>query len=180
MRNILSFLAVLCVLGIAKSQTVYREYADGKLYVKFTPAAIKELTKENPRNIPIAKFPLLEKYVSKYGLSKISIPFFQASDDKVLTSILKLEFTNISMIEAFATELREIGDVEYAEKVRLNKTHATPNDPMFASASGSTHLNQINAQSAWNIFNGNSNITVAIVDNAIMRTHADLAANIYT
>lgn len=180
MRNLLSFLAVFCILSLAKSQTVYREYVDGKIYVKFTQGAIKELTRENPRNIPLSKFPLLNKYISKYGLYKISIPFYQASDDKVLTSILKLEFNNSQMVEDFAKELRELAGVEYAEKVRLNKTHAVPNDPMFATTNGSTHLNQINAQSAWNVFSGNSNITIAIVDNAIMRTHADLAANIYT
>ena len=75
--------------------------------------------------------------------------------------------------------MRNVSGIEYAEKVNLNTTDAMPNDPTFG-----THLNQINAQNAWNVFNstanGNSNITVAIVDNAVAWTHSDLVANTFT
>ena len=85
------------------------------------------------------------------------------------------------MVENFIKELTSLKGVDYAEKVSLNKVEAVPNDPLY---SGLSHLTQINAPNAWNVFNstanGNSTITVAIVDNAVMWTHADLAANTYT
>ena len=70
--------------------------------------------------------------------------------------------------------------IVYAERIPLMKTDAVPNDPLWATVNGSTHLNQIGAQNAWNVFSGNSNITIAIVDNAVMWTHADLVQNTYT
>ncbi len=183
MKKIAALLALCCFVFVAGGQTVYREYVDGQVYVKFNPGILKSIAKENPRDIPVSKFSPLEKLVSAFGIKHLSIPFYQASDDAVLTSILKVDFTSKGLVEDFIRALTKIGGVEYAEKVRLNKTDAVPNDPLFATGTGSTHLNQINAQSAWNIFNSSSNgsstVALAIVDNAVMRTHADLNANIY-
>jgi serine protease len=168
------------LLFATKAQTVYSNYTDGKVYVKFAPGYLKNISKEDPKNIPLAKLDFLKDLFSRYGVTKVYKPFYQASDDAVLPHILRVEFTQIKLVESLITELQRVTGVEYAEKVSLNKTDAVPNDPLFATASGSTHLNQINAQNAWNVFNGGSNITVAIVDNAVMWTHVDLAANTYT
>jgi serine protease len=174
---ILSF--VLC-LTLAYSQNVYKDFVDGSIYVKFSKSLLKEASRENAGNISLSKLKSLNKLVSKYGITRAYKPFYQATDDENLQTILKLEFTDKSKVNDIIDELSAIQGVEYAEKEHLNLSYAVPNDPMFASTTGSTHLNQINAQNAWNIFNGSSNITVAIIDNAVMWTHVDLVANTYT
>lgn len=180
MKRFLFFTLVVVNSTLVLGQNVYRDYQDGKVYVKFTPASIKSIAFEDPFNIPLGKMGELSKTLSKYGVTKISKPFHQANDDKVLPYVLRLDFSQVKSVNSFISELIEVPGVEYAEKVPLMKTDAVPNDPQFATAGGSVHLNQINAQNAWNVFNGNSNITVAIVDNAVMWTHVDLVANTYT
>jgi len=179
-KNLLGLLIIFVCLNSAYAQNVYKEYVDGRIYIKFSPGSLKSISLEDPRNISLSKIIPLKELGAKYGITKVHKPFYQASDDEILSSILKIEFTQVKKVDAFIDELTRINGAEYAEKVRLNKTDIVPNDPLFATSNGSTHLNQINAQNAWNVFNGNSNITVAIVDNAIMANHADLIGNTYT
>lgn len=181
MKKILPALILLLLLfNASMAQHVYRDYVDGVVYIKFTSVALKAVAKEDPKNIPLGKLNSIKHLVARYGITKAYKPFYQASDDQVLPYILKLEFSQTQQVESLISDLIKIQGVEYAEKINLNKTHLVPNDPMFATASGSTHLNQINAQNAWNVFSGSSNITVAIIDNAVMSTHADLSGNIYS
>lgn len=162
------------------SQTVDKDYIDGRVYVKFNKTALKEIAFEDPNNIQPTKLKSLKPLLSKYAIQKVSKPFYHASDDEHLPCILRIDFQKINDANNLVKELSRLKGVEYAEKVPLSKADLVPNDVMFATASGSTHLNQINAQNAWNVFSGNSNITVAIIDNAVMASHADLAGNIYT
>lgn len=180
MKKLLSFLLVLLSVSAFYAQTLSPYYQDGKIYVKLSPGLTKGISKEDPRNIPLSKMPALKEVFSKYGVSKVHKPFYHADDDVNLMSIIRVEFSQVSKIEDFINELQRMSGIEYAERVRVNKTDIVPNDPLFATANGSTHLNQIDAQNAWNVYNGNSNITVAIVDNAVMYTHADLIGNTYT
>ena len=179
-RKLLGLFLLALLVNFGYSQKVYDNYLDGKVYVKFSKATLKPISRDNPNNIPLNKLTSLKKIISKYGITQARLPFYQASDDENLPYILKLEFTKIELVNDLMDELRLVTGVEYAEKVRLNKTAVTPNDALFATTNGSTHLNQINAQNAWNVFSGNSNITVAIVDNAVMSSHADLIGNTYT
>lgn len=179
MKKNLLLLFLFSFFKSAYTQTVYENYIDGKVYVKLTRAALKPLSRENPADLPLEKLGSLRELIREYGISRANIPFFQASDDEHLPYVLKLEFTQKSRVNELIRDLRIIPGVEYAEKVSLMKTDATtPND--FAISSASVHLAQINAQNAWDYFNGNSNITVAIVDNAVMWSHADLVQNAYT
>lgn len=157
------------------SQTVFEHYVDGQVYVKLSADAPKQVYQVNPNDVPVSVLGEIGKVLTKYGVTKITRTFHQASDDKDLPKILRVRFSQIGSVQELIDELKNTTGIEYAEKVPLAKIHAIPNDPNFPA-----HLNQINAQNAWNVFNGNSNITVAIVDNAVMWTHEDLVANTYT
>jgi serine protease len=178
-KNLLHLFLFLCTCTTF-SQTVFEGCIDGRVYVKFDQVSLKPVAAEDPRNIPLSKFKAIEGLIGKYGITKAYKPFYQANDDKNLPYVIKLEFSKIWQVNSLIADLEKIQGVEYAEKVSLNKSQAVPNDPLFSTSGGSVHLNQINAQNAWNIFNGNSNITVAIVDNAVMWTHVDLVTNTYT
>jgi subtilisin family serine protease len=51
----------------------------------------------------------------------------------------------------------------------------TPNDPLFGDLYG---LTQMDAQSAWDVTTGSSNVIVAVVDTGVYYNHADLIGNI--
>jgi serine protease len=175
MKRIFLVLITTLLCYTTFSQNVFKDYSDGKLYVKLSKPAAKTISNENPKNIPLNKLKVFGELFNKYAVTRVYKPFYQAIDDRNLPSILKIEFKNASAVSEFIKDLETNKDVEYAEKVPLMKTDITPNDPTFPS-----HLTQINAQNAWNVFNGSSNITLAIVDNAVMWTHQDLVANTYT
>ena len=175
MKKFLLLFVLFFSVNLIKGQTVFKDYTDGKLYVKMSKVSIKNIQNENPRNIPLQKLSIFNGLLEKYKVTKVYKPFYQAFGDDKLTNILKIDFLKIGDVNAFIDDLNRINGVEYAEKVPLMTIDITPNDPTFAA-----HLTQINAPNAWNIFNGNSNITVAIVDNAVMWTHQDLIANTYT
>jgi serine protease len=171
----------ICLLTITIqtlfSQTAYPGYQDGKIYVRLTTSGLKTILSENPGNISLNKFSEFSKLFSKYGVTKVTRPFHQASDDENLSAVIQVYFTNYNKASLFIDELSRSRQVVYAEKIPTIKTDAVPNDPLYSSC---PHLTQINAPNAWNVFNGSSNITVAVVDNAIMWNHADLAGNVYT
>jgi serine protease len=175
MRNFLFAAIAWCFFtGGINAQSVNKYYVDGKIYLKYRKGAFPQADRSNPRNIPLGAFSSLESIFSRYGVVKVHKPFYQATDDDNLPNILKVEFTDITKVDQFTEELAQVRGIEYAEKVPLMLIHATPNDPVFP-----VHLTQINANNAWNIFNGSSQVRVAIVDNAVMWNHADLQANIY-
>ncbi len=177
MKKILSTLIICFATNLLIGQTVFRDYVDGVVYVKFIPWALKQASRENPNNIPLNKLSTVSEVLSKYGVTKAYKPFYQADDDANLPFVVKFEFNQINKVNEFVNEISKVYGVEYAEKVPVMSTDVTPNDLNNVSMA---YLNQINAPAAWNVFNGNSNITVAIVDNAVKWNHADLAANTYT
>ncbi|MES2680653.1 MAG: S8 family serine peptidase [Bacteroidota bacterium] len=175
MNKFLLLLIIGACFSDLRGQTVFKDYTDGMLYVKLSKASARTISVTNPRNIPLAELKIFASLLTKYNVTKAYLPFYQAKDDQNLPYTYKLEFKKITGVNAFIEELSAIKGVEYAERVPLMKTDITPNDPTFPA-----QLTQINAQNAWNVFNGSSNITVAIVDNAVMWTHQDLVANTYT
>ncbi len=162
---------MLCHFNLL-SQTVYTDYTDGEIYVKFKKGSIQYLKGQNPRDISKTAFTELQTVFTNYAIQKVTKPFYQADDDIYLQHVLKFYFSNTTQVEALISALRKNSSIEYAEKVPLTKTTLTPNDPQYGSQ---WHLTKINASTAWNVFSGNSNITVAVVDNAVNIAHQDLS-----
>lgn len=172
------FLFFVCCAATIMAQEVHRDYVDGMVYARVTGEVTKSLLTANSRSIESADIESLEPLVAKFGISRVVRPFAAASDDGILPHIIRIHFSQAGLVDQLITELYELEQIVYAEKIPLARTTATPND--YALSSASLHLNQINATGAWNYFSGNSNITVAIVDNAVMWTHTDLVGNVYT
>jgi serine protease len=173
-------LLVVAIFGLAFLNTILAQTAvpgciDGKIYLKYKKGVAVKYT--NPADIDPNRLPGMTALIAKYGVNFAEKPFYQATDDDDLQRIYKVGFNNINDVDAFIHEIAANPSVEYAEKVPEMKTTYTPNDPSLGTQ---WHLATINAQAAWGIYNGNSTITVAVVDNAVMRTHPDLSANIWT
>jgi len=159
------------------AQTAHVNYQDGKIWFKLdNEVRISQPLKENPAKIPLQSIPGLEQIASKYGFVNLSKPFAAAKNSEILQRTYLLEFSSIQDVEKCIRELENLRGIEYAEKVPLDRMCLTPNDPSFSSQWG---LTNINAPAAWNYFSTGSNVVVAIVDDAIERTHADLSPNLW-
>lgn len=75
-------------------------------------------------------------------------------------------------LDAALARLRQRSDVEYAEPVYILRAYSTPND---SSYSRQWALPKIQADRAWDIWQPQSKITVAIVDTGIDQSHPDLS-----
>ncbi len=87
--------------------------------------------------------------------------------------------------------LNGLPGVAYAELNHVVRAAGVPNDPRFAEQWGLQNTGQlvngavgkvdadIDAPEAWDIYTGDPNFVVAIIDNGVYYTHPDLAANIW-
>ncbi len=186
MKKILFTLLIVFGLSITSgfsqiSQNVSHGCVDGVIYLKYKPEALRSKKIADPTNVSLTGLPGMEAAAGKYGITKVFKPFYQAVDDADLPRIFKVKFNNAAMVEDMIRDFSATPGVEYAEKVPLTVTSFTTNDPSGPTLSGNQwFLNTINAQSAWNVYNGTSTIVVAVVDNSMQYTHTDFAGNIWT
>ena len=68
-------------------------------------------------------------------------------------------------------DLSKFSEVDYSEPKYKDFEDYIPNDPSYSSC---WHLNKIQANLAWDLGIGNSNVVVSIVDDAITINHPDL------
>lgn len=168
----------LLLTGLMSAQTIHPDYQDGRIWFQVKKDyRINLPLKDNPNQVPVAELPFLEKVAEKHPLTKLSRPFFAAKNSELLQRTYQLSFSDYAQVDQIIAELRASGKVEYAERVPLVRTTLTPNDPSY---SGQWHLSVINAATAWNYFSTGSTIKIAIVDDALERTHPDLSGNLWT
>ncbi len=175
MKKLLLSISTFATAVTLNAQTVDKHKVDGEIYIKVKPSLLSEVKLDNPNNLQITKVSSLRNTLFKYGANKLVKPFYQADDDAVLPYILKAKFTQINQVHELIEELQKIKGVDYAEQVNLVTVDATPNDPTIGA-----HLTQIGAQLAWDTWSVTSNITCAVVDNAVAWTHPDLVQNTFT
>lgn len=165
-----------CFFSVS-AQKFHPHYQDGKIWFKIkNDYRVTSTVNENPHDIPFNHLPLLNEITKQFNITRLSRPFFAAKGDVNLERTYLLEFTDYMQVETIIKKLQAHAGVEYAEKVPLDKHCLTPNDPSFSSQWG---LNIIGAQTAWNYFSTGSNIVIAIVDDAVERTHSDLSPNLW-
>lgn len=183
MPNFYNFSKRIFLLAVAltslsvQSQTVYENSQDGKLWIRLTEKFNNpKVSDQEWRELEIARLSFLPQFVSKYGVTGLSKPFHVLKDSKVLQRTYQIDFSDYGKVDQFIAELESTGHLDFAERVPLDELDYTPNDYTF---SNNWHLGNINAQNAWNFSTGNSNIKIAITDNAIQRTHTDLSNDIW-
>jgi serine protease len=91
-----------------------------------------------------------------------------------------------------AQQFASVQEIDFAEPNILHYINDMPNDSFYAGFDGqSTELQRwylngidatsnLNAEAAWNITTGSSNIIIAVIDTGVAINHPDLAANIWT
>jgi subtilisin family serine protease len=91
-----------------------------------------------------------------------------------------------------AQQFAALQEIDFAEPNVLHYINDLPNDSLYTAFDGqSTELQRwyfngidtdsnLNAEAAWNITTGSSNIIIAVIDTGVAINHPDLAANIWT
>jgi serine protease len=170
-RRLLPLLLGLCTLLAVpiprlKAQTFHPDYLDGHIYLKLQDSTTINLD-PYPGNLPA-----LNLILTTFGVDSLYRPF--KSGHPALQNIYRLEFLSILGVDNLINQLELLNFVDYAEKVPLIKAIGSevliPNDLQGSQ----WNLTKIQADLAWSVTLGNSNIKVAVVDNAIRRTHEDL------
>ena len=92
-----------------------------------------------------------------------------------LSLIYSVSFPADLNISDVITKVMATGSVAYAEPVYLNQMDYTPNDPQIASQYQNAKINLYNA---WDVWKGDTNTVVGIVDSGTDWDHPDLAGNI--
>lgn len=90
----------------------------------------------------------------------------------------RIIFEDTANIRTLMRLLRQLPGIDYVEHVPEYRSFLTPNDPSFNSTT-QWGLYKIMAREAWDITTGNSNVIVAVVDDAVKINHQDLSANLY-
>ncbi len=153
-------------------------YLPGRVIVKLRPMRLSKAA----QSFGVSS---LDQFAGKFGVQSIGEIFphhvTPANPDRVdLTRFYLLRYSQNSDPFTVAKELSGRPEVEYAEpwfiyEVDANPTF-TPSDSLFPNQWA---LKKIKADSAWNVTQGDTNIIIAIVDNAVQWDHPDLITNIW-
>jgi subtilisin family serine protease len=179
----LVLLALLVFAGTfgLMAQNFERDYQDGRLYFKFKDNVNLNISVRSDNSVAFEDIPFIADLQSVYRLKSLERPFDLNQDSKLLRTFM-LEIEDIAMINQVLQELQIESELEYVEKVPMDYIHYVPNDTLYNMYNGPSnwnwHMDVIQAEQAWEITKGSSEIKVAIVDNAVWVDHPDLADKI--
>lgn len=168
----LSFLFVYSMGWTQNNDTIF----ENQLYVKLksldniSESSWKSV-ENSPYNINSSVFPF-GGVLDSIGLINIKQPFGKKKNAEKLYLTFLLEFTDKKHdLNKIIKDLSKFSEVDYSEPKFKDFEDYTPNDPSYSSC---WHLNKIQANLAWDLGIGNSNVVVSIVDDAITINHPDL------
>lgn len=157
------------------SQTIDSIF-ENQLYVKLNSLdniseSSWKLVESSPNNINSTAFPF-GALLDSIGLINIKQPFGIKKKAEKLYLTFLVEFTDQNHdLNKIIKKLNDFVEVDYSEPKFKDFEDYLPNDPSYNSC---WHLNKIQANLAWDLGVGNSDIVVSIVDDAITINHPDL------
>ena len=172
----LKYLLLLFVMiqTTGRSQTVFQNYFDGEIYFKIKNEVPFGFDKTSSAIDVNKSLPYVKSVFEKYKVTKVESSFYFANSEDLLRTF-RVYFTDSKLVNSFIEDLNRIPQIEYAERVPLNRTTFAPNDMGNNTTGGQYALHRILAQEAWDLIRNNNTVKIAIVDNAVNITHNDLA-----
>jgi PKD repeat protein len=176
-----TLLAMMLVNVQTEAQNYEKYYVDGSLYVKFIDTYEHHLQVDANKTVSLTDAAYFANFIEAFDVQSITRPFDYRNEHKLLQTF-EMKLRDHSRLEEAIAALEQLPEIEYAEKVPMQYTDFKPNDTLYNLVSGlnnwNWHLDKIQAEQAWDISQGNAEIKVAIVDNAIWSEHPDLADKI--
>ncbi len=151
---------IVCINSYAQN------YVQGLVYMKTVDTFSTDMS---------VGYPAMVSMAATYGIDSIYYPFKGLGND-TLDHTCAIRFHNTAQAGQFILDLKGMTACHYVEEVPMHITTFTPNDPQF---SNQWSLQKIEAPAAWNVSKGSAAKIVAIIDNGVLTTHEDLAANMW-
>jgi subtilisin family serine protease len=177
MKNIKLFIAALLVITVSTAISQTRDSVfDNQLYFKLKSLSNVssnswKAIEEHPENIAVAIFPF-SSFLDSVGVVNIRQPFGKKKEALNLYLTFLVTFTNQNHdLKKLIKSMADFSELEYSEPVYKDFEDYIPNDPSYSNC---WHLNKIQANLAWDLGTGNSDVVVSIVDDAITINHPDL------
>ena len=148
-------LVSLLVLNTVSSQ----DYFSDRLFVKLKDEYKIDYSLEKDNRLP--KLLIANELVSITPVSK----------HLILSSTYEVVFKNEIDIDSLIDQLNLWQEIDFVEKVPMYKLFFTPNDPLYSTQ---WNLSKIQADLAWNLSQGCSNVKIAVTDDAFLMNHQDL------
>jgi gliding motility-associated-like protein len=111
-----------------------------------------------------------QKVTKLFSRTKV-IGILPVSKHPLLSSTYEIVFEKEIILDSLILQLLQLEQIEYAEKVPIYKLFFTPNDPLYTTQ---WNLSKIQADLAWNLSQGCTNVKVAVTDDGFLLTHEDL------
>jgi subtilisin family serine protease len=145
------------------------QFIEGQLYVKIVGNVQPSITYQAGQNPNTSRW---RKLIDQYGIQSIAKAFPRLP---AMNQYYKVVFERSDLTGELLKALESYPYVQFAEKVPMYQKFLTPND---------IHPNQYNvlitqAEQAWDVVTGSSNIVIGMVDDAVRLDHEDLAPNIW-
>ena len=167
---------VLIINGILYSKDLNKaEYIPNEIIIKLASETI--IIPPHSSATGIAE---IDAALIKFTITDISpvVPYKKDLNPRLpdINRIYRVKYSDNIRPDIFANNFTGLQHVIYAEPRYQYYETAIPNDPHY---SNQWHLPVIGASYAWNTTQGDTNVIIAIVDDAIDLDHEDLAANIF-
>ena len=173
--EIIFILLVLCVSVDAKNFKNY-EFVPNEFIIKLSPD-----TKIITPNSSFTGIIEVDDILSKMAIDDISsvVPYKKNIDPRLpdINRIYRIRYFDDIPPDKVAERFHNLDYVIYSEPRYIQYETTVPNDPYY---SNQWHLPVIDASQAWNTTTGDTNVIIAIVDDAVDLDHEDLADNIFT
>lgn len=180
--NLFTLIAPLLFSTLLCTENVFSQsddYYSGELWVQVLPEVASTIQTDK-RTVELSSFTAIvgREDANYFGLYKVRKPFYFAQKAEI-SEVYHLLFTEEGAEEEFARKLELLPGIAYAERVPIVRPTLMPDDLGPESGGGNQYgLWRINAQDAWDITTGNTDVRVAIVDDAVLVTHPDLIPNL--
>ena len=167
--------------SIVMGQNYDSEYLDGTIIFKLNQFVEVNLDNAEKTFDGIGLIDKIENYPEIENIfSEITVLKFERTsyftNKRELQKIYRIVFLENELIDNLIEKLNGLSIISYAEKEPIYNNTYTPNDS-YHSGTNKWYHTLVNSEDAWDLSLGNSNIKIAIVDNAIATNHADL--NVY-
>ena len=167
--EIIFILLVLCVSVDAKNFKNY-EFVPNEFIIKLSPD-----TKIITPNSSFTGIIEVDDILSKMAIDDISsvVPYKKNLDPRLpdINRIYRVRYSDDISPDKVAERFHNLDYVIYSEPRYIQYETTVPNDPYY---SNQWHLPVIDASQAWNTTTGDTNVIIAIVDDAVDLDHEDL------
>lgn len=153
--RIISFLAFLLFSNSAFAQ----DYFENRLFIKI---------KDEHRSVYSLENDVRFDKILPRALVKSLLP---VSKHPLLSSTYELILNENYALDSLVAKIQQLEQIEYVEKVPLYKLFFTPNDPLYSTQ---WNLAKIQADLAWNLGQGCTQVKIAVTDDGFLMNHEDL------